>query len=386
MSKKIRKIIAATGIRSEYALIVSLYRAISRHPRLKLELIVSGAHLSPKFGMTVREIESHGFKIAGRIKNLTADNTPYGRLKGAGMLLQGMAKILKKSKPDLLLVVGDREEAITAAIAGAYLGIPIAHIAGGDTCYGNVDDDIRHAVTKLAHIHLAMTEKSKKNILAMKEQAFRVYNTGNPGLDRYREVPKFSAQKLVERLGLGKISHPLICVIQHPLSSEYQKSFSQMQTTLKAIKTLGYQTIVVYPNSDAGSLDIIRAIKQYQKIIPNMKVFRNIAREEFVNLMRTADCLVGNSSAGILEAGFFHLPVVNVGNREKGRVHGKNVRFVPHDKKQIIRAIKKSLFDKKYLSMVKKTPHPYGDGHSVKRIVKILANIALDDKLLIKKP
>ena len=157
-----------------------------------------------------------------------------------------------------------------------------------------------------------------------------------------------------------------------------------MKITLEAIKSMGYQTILVYPNSDAGSLGTIRAIKEYEKLIPHMKVFRNLAREEFVNVMRAADCLVGNSSAGILEAGFFHLPVVNVGNRQKGREHGKNVRFVPHEKDKIIAAVKKACFDKRYLTAVKSAPHLFGDGHSVRRIVNILANTPFIDKLVIK--
>ncbi len=250
---------------------------------------------------------------------------------------------------------------------------------------GNVDDQVRHATTKLAHLHFATNEESKQRILHLGEQPFRVFNTGNPGLDRLAGAEWIDRETLLQWYGFDDKSfdQPLLVVIQHVISTEIKYAYSQMRETLEAVCELGFNTVVSFPNSDAGSQDIIRCIRDYADR-PFIKGHRNIPRSQFVNSLRHAACLVGNSSAGILEAPFLKLPVVNVGNRQKERMHAGNVSFVPHDRPSIVRAIQKSCFDEDYKVQVQNCTSPYGDGHSSERIVRILAEVELNEKLLLK--
>lgn len=379
-----RKVVGVTGIRSEYDIMSSVFRAINEHPKLELELLVTGAHLSDSYGNTVNEIRKDGFFIADEIENLINGDRDASRVKGLAVQLQGIVQSVTRIRPDFLLVLGDREESMTTALAGAYMNIPVAHVGGGDRVVGNVDDQVRHAVTKLAHLHFVTNKESYDRVLSLGEQPFRVFNTGNPGLDRILQEPQLSDAVLSEWLGFEvKEKDPLIILIQHVISTEISDAYFQMKQTLEAIKALGIKTILSYPNSDAGGQQMIRAIKEYEGL-DFLYTAKNIPRTEFINIMRRASCMLGNSSAGILEAPLLKLPVVNTGNRQKGRMHAENVQFVPHDAAMICLAVKKALFDKKYRDFVVQCENPYGDGRSSQRIADILATIPIDGKLLIK--
>lgn len=273
---------------------------------------------------------------------------------------------------------------MTTALTGAYLNIPVAHIGGGDRVVGNVDDQIRHAVTKLAHLHFTTNQESYERILKLGEQPFRVFNFGNPGLDRLLATPPLTSRELSDRLGF-EISEdePLILLIQHIISTESDNAYEQMKTTLEAVAALKIKTIISYPNSDAGSLKLIKALREYQHL-PFIHMEKNIPRLVFVNIMRKAGCMLGNSSAGILEAPLLKLPVINVGNRQKERLHAENVQFVPHNVKAITAAVKKALFNKDYRKTVAACLNPYGDGASAQKIVDVLATIPIDRQLVIK--
>lgn len=380
-----RKILAVTGIRSEYDLMSTVYQKINEHPELTLELLVTGAHLSPSHGYTLRDIERDGFVVADQIESLIQGDSLSSRIKGLGIQLQGMIQSVVRAQPDMLLVLGDREEAMTTALVGAYMNIPVAHVAGGDRVIGNVDDQVRHAVTKLAHLHFVTNEDSYKRVLALGEEPFRTYNTGNPGLDRLLTVPHLTPEQLSERLGfIIEEDEPIILLIQHVISTEVEHAYDQMKQTLEAVSHLGIKTILSYPNSDAGSQQLIRAIQEYEHL-PHLFTAKNIPRLEFVNIMRRATCMLGNSSAGILEAPILKLPVVNVGNRQKGRLHADNVQFVEHDIDNICYAVRRAIYDDSYRHRVENCVNPYGDGHSSEAIVHILASIPIDDKLLIKE-
>jgi GDP/UDP-N,N'-diacetylbacillosamine 2-epimerase (hydrolysing) len=379
-----KKILAVTGIRSEYDIMSSVFRAISERPDMDLQLVVTGAHLSDAYGYTVEEIRQDGFFVADEIENLINSDQDSARVKGLGIQLQGLVQTASRINPDWLLVLGDREESITTALVGAYINIPVAHVGGGDRVIGNVDDQVRHAVTKLAHMHFATNQESADRIIRLGEQPFRVHNVGNPGLDRLLSVPKLSTEELSQRLGF-KITddEPLLVVIQHVISTEIDDAYRQMRQTLEAVADLGLKTVLSYPNTDAGGQQVIRAIREF-KSMPNLYTAKNIPRLEFVNLFRRASCLLGNSSAGILEAPLLKLPVVNVGNRQKGRLHAENVMFVPHDKKAIINAVRSAVFDPEYRAVVAKCSNPYGDGQSAKRIAEILAMTEINEQLLVK--
>ena len=335
-------VLGITGIRSEYDIMSSVFQAISDHPDLELKLAVTGAHLSESFGYTINEIKADGFFIAEEIESLPNDDKRLSRVVGLGIQLQGLVKTVERIQPDILLVLGDREEAMATALVGAYMNIPVAHISGGDRVVGNIDDQVRHAVTKLAHIHLTTNLESQERILGLGEQPFRIHNVGNPGLDRLINTPDLDLGEISKNLNFRIVDNqPFIMLIQHVLSSEIDYAYEQMRTTLEAIEDLGITTIISYPNSDAGCQEIIRAIKEFESLA-FINIKKSIPRIEFVNLMRRASCLLGNSSAGILEAPLLKLPVINIGNRQHGRLHAENVQFVSHDKNRIKEAVKKS--------------------------------------------
>lgn len=378
------KVLGVTGIRSEYDIMSSVFRAISDHPKLSLELAVTGAHLSDSYGYTVNEIKNDGFVIADEIESLLNGDATSSRVKGMAIQLQGLVQTVARVQPDFLLVLGDREESMTTALVGAYMNIPVAHVAGGDRVVGNVDDQIRHAVTKLAHLHFVTNAESGERIQRLGEQDFRIHDVGNPGLDRLLEVPELTASDLSEKLGFEIVDgEPLILVIQHVISTEVDDAYHQMKQTLEAVKRMGIKTVLSYPNSDAGGQQMIRAIREYEDL-PFLYSAKNIPRLEFVNLMRRAGCMLGNSSAGILEAPLLKLPVVNVGNRQKGRLHAENVQFIPHEPEAIVDAVKKALFDVEYRESVKACVNPYGDGKSSARIAQIMADTVVDEAFLIK--
>lgn len=379
-----RLVLGVTGIRSEYDIMSSVFRAVANHPALDLQLAVTGAHLTEAYGHTIDAIHADGFVVAEEIESLLSGDQASSRVKGLAIQLQGLVQAVARLRPDILLVLGDREEAMTTALVGAYMNISVAHLCGGDRVIGNVDDQVRHAVTKLAHLHFVTNAESMDRIVRMGEQSFRVFNVGNPGLDRLLEVPVIDAAELSSRLGfpIGE-DEPLVLLIQHAISTEIDHAYEQMKTSLEAVREFGVTTVLSYPNSDAGGQQMIRAIGEFESL-PNLYTAKNIPRLEFVNLMRRASCLLGNSSAGILEAPLLKLPVVNVGNRQRGRLHAENVEFVPHDKFKIVKALQRAVFDKEYRASVSSCANPYGDGKTSARIAEVLATIPLDDALLIK--
>jgi len=379
-----RLILGVTGIRSDYDLMSSVFRAIDDHQDLEIQLVVTGAHLSDSYGFTVDQIRSDGYLVADEVESLLNGDLAPTRVKGLAIQLQGIVQTVARLCPDILLVLGDREESITTALVGAYMNIPIAHVGGGDRAIGNVDDQVRHAVTKLAHIHFATNPESAKRILRLGEQSFRVFDVGNPGLDRLLQTPSIDADELSSRLGfIIKDDEPFIMLIQHVISTEIEQAYEQMKITLEAVRELGIKTVLSYPNSDAGGQQMIRAIREYDSF-PFIYAAKNIPRLEFVNLMRRASCLLGNSSAGLLEAPLLKLPVINVGNRQEGRLHAENVEFVRHDKREIVAALQRAVFDEHYRAKVRLCSNPYGDGHSSIRIADLLASIPLNEELLIK--
>tara|TARA_A100001035_G_scaffold279880_1_gene282740 strand:+ start:1252 stop:2412 length:1161 start_codon:yes stop_codon:yes gene_type:complete len=379
-----KKVLAVTGIRSEYDIMSSVFNAIKNHPLLELKLLVTGAHLSDSYGLTVNEIREDGFFIADEIESLINGDNSSSRIKGLAIQLQGLIQSVTREKPDFLLVLGDREESISTALIGAYMNIPVAHIAGGDRVIGNVDDQVRHAVTKLAHIHFTTNQESYKRVINLGEQSFRVHNVGNPGLDRLISTEHLNHKELSERLGFEiSSSEPFLLLIQHVISTEIPEAYSQMKVTLEAIRDLKIKTIISYPNTDAGGQQLIKAIQEF-KNLPFLFTAKNIPRLEFVNLLRKAACLVGNSSAGIMEAPLMKLPVINIGNRQKGRLHSNNVCFVPHNKKKICESIKNAIYNEEYRKKIMNCSNPYGDGNSSNQIAEILAKIKINDQLLIK--
>ena len=378
-----RKITVVTGTRAEYGILYPVLKAIEAKPGLELSLVVTGAHLSHEFGYTVKEIEDDGFSIDARVDMLLSDDSLESMAKAVGLGILGMARAWGQSKPDIIVVLGDRVEPLAAAIAGAYMNIPLAHIHGGDSPRGGLDEYARHAITKLAHIHFPATKVSAERIIKMGEDEWRVHVVGSPALDVILNEPLVSSEVLAKKLGVDS-SRPLILLVQHPLTTEVENAAGQMRETLRAIVEAGYPAIAMYPNSDAGGRKMIEVIMEFEKH-PFIKTFTSLPRKEYLSLMKIASVMAGNSSSGIIEAPSLSLPAVNIGTRQEGRERGKNVIDVGHDKQEIVKAIEKALTDKDFLSKVKKCQSPYGDGKTSQRIAEILSKVEITPQLLQKK-
>lgn len=383
-----KKILAVTGIRSDYDLIYPVLKEIENDRSFDLKLVVVGAHLSEWHGFTLNTIKSDGFKIVDKIDYLLSTNRTTQRSKGIGLLIEGLTQTVERIKPDILLFSGDREESIATCVVGNYMNVLVAHIGGGDTVYGNADDPIRWACSKLANIHFTTSKKYANNLKKIGEERFRICFSGNPALNNIVNTKKINREKLGKILNIDIKSHNYIVVLKHPLSSELEDSLNQMSITMRALKAFSIENnmkvIGIYPNTDPGSYDILRVIDRYSD--KNIKFFKSLKREIFVNLMRNASVLIGNSSMGILEAPFYKLPVINVGNRQKGRLNAGNVEFSKYNIKQIKKLLTKACFDKKYRKKISKLNNPYGDGYAHNKIIKFLKSINLKDKKwLIKK-
>jgi GDP/UDP-N,N'-diacetylbacillosamine 2-epimerase (hydrolysing) len=375
-----KKIIGITGCRSEYDIIYSVLKELQKDESFDVSLIVCGAHLSSNFGYTVSEIERDGFLIADRIHNLVDSDLEVGKAKGAGMLMVGLSDSLDRLRPDYVMVVGDREEAVVTGIVCTYLGIPLIHLCGGDRTSakeGDVDEPIRHATSKLASLHFTMNEEHRERLLKMGEDPWRVSNTGNPALDRFKEIDSMEKKEILKYFQFNHeedLEKPLILVIQHVISGEVADGAMQIENTLEATTRRECNCIINYPNSDMGSREMISVIENNRNR-PNVRISRNIPRKEFVNLLRNIDLLVGNSSMALLEGSFLRIPAISVGQRNLNRMNGGNVVFVKADTSKIEEMVRKILFDKEFSGNLKNCKSVYGDGNAASKIVDYLKNI-----------
>ena len=380
-----RHVLFVTGSRAEYDILRSVIGAVDTTDGLRASVVVTGAHLAPMYGHTVDLIESDGVDIAGRLETLLNADTPSGRVKSAAIQLSGLADLLVGLRPDFVVAPMDREEAITTALAGAYVGIPVVHIGGGDTAEdGNIDNSVRDAVTKLSHLHMVTTERSAERVRGLGEAPWRVHVVGAPGLDRFVAEPPLDDRTLWAELG-HEPAGPFAVLIQHPIITSAEQSGQLMGTTLQALLELGRPVLVGYPNSDAGSQQSIAVIDRYVAHHPDVFYgYRNVSRQVFVNLLRRARVLVGNSSAGIIEAPLLGLPVVNIGPRQVGREHSGNVLFVDHDAASIAAAVRRAMDDEAFRASVAAGDSVYGDGTAGRRIASILRDQPIDARLLWK--
>jgi UDP-hydrolysing UDP-N-acetyl-D-glucosamine 2-epimerase len=378
---KKRKILYISGTRADYGLMRETLIAIRKHPKLKLDIVVTGMHLMPEFGKTIYDIKKDKFKIH-EIKAIYKNDSKESMSIFIGKFIQLLTEKIKKIKPDIILLLGDRGEMLAGAIVGSYLGIPVAHIHGGEVT-STVDEISRHAITKLSHIHFPATKKSAERLIKMGEDAWRIYLVGAPGLDSVLKQKLFSKEIISRKYNLD-IKKPIILVIQHPVSEEFDKASYQMRETMEAIKDLGYQSIVIYPNADAGGRKMIKIIEKYRKY-PFIKIFKSIPRKDYLSLMNVASVMVGNSSSGIIEAPSFHLPFVNIGSRQKSRERAENVIDVDYKRDEIKKAIKKAIHNKEFRDKIKRCKNPYVNGETGLKIAKVLATIKINKKLLEKQ-
>lgn len=385
---KKRKIIAVTGARSDYDLLYSVYKNLNNHPSFEFSIIITGPHLSDTFGYTAKYIIEDGFKITAKIFNLVDSNQKIGRIVSIGNQITSLANILHHENPDIVLVAGDREESISVTMVCAYMDIPVAHFFGGDIAKdGNIDNSVRYAASKFAHIHFPTLETHKQNLLKLGEDEFRIHVVGNPALDRIISTESISKKQLFDNLSVSNknITNYAI-LIQHPIITQVDKQAEHIKITLDSLLEFeNLHCFINYPNSDAGFGEIVKAYEKYANEYPNkFTLFKNLDRINYINLLRNASFLIGNSSSGIVEVASLGLAAINVGERQRGRLHGQNVIFTDNDKNQIVKAIQKVFSDDEFRKKVATKNNPYGDGNSTKKIIEILENIELNDSLIHK--
>jgi GDP/UDP-N,N'-diacetylbacillosamine 2-epimerase (hydrolysing) len=385
---KKRKIIAVTGARSEYDLLYSVYKALNEHPAFDFSIIITGPHLSDSFGYTAKYINDDNFKIAGKIFNLVDSNQKVGRVISIGNQIPSLANILHHENPDIVLVAGDREESISVTMVCAYMDIPVAHFFGGDIAKdGNIDNSVRYAASKFAHIHFPTLEEHRQNLLKLGEDDFRINVVGNPALDRILATEQLSKQQLFNNLSVeNKNIDKYGVLIQHPIITQVHLQAEHIKITLDSLLEIqGLHCFINYPNSDAGFGEIVAAYEKYANEHPDrFTLFKNLDRINYINLLRNAEFLIGNSSSGIVEVASLGLAAINVGERQRGRLHGDNVIFTDNEKTQIIEAIQKVFNDTEFRNKVAAKNNPYGDGNSTKKIIDALEKIELNDSLIHK--
>ncbi len=380
-----RYIFYITGTRADYGLMRKTLLEIKNTPGLSIKIITTGMHLMREFGYTINEIKKDNFADVVPIPATYKQDNRRSMSEFIGKFILLLTKYFERNKPDIVILLGDRAEMLGGAIAAAYCGeIAIAHIHGGEIT-STIDESARHAITKLSHIHFCATKKSAERVLKMGEQKDNIYVVGAPGLDDIL-TQKYTPTNILWQKYKFNPHKPLAILIQHPVTSEIKYARQQILTSLKALDKFKIQILIIYPNADPGGRQMIQAIKQFiPKTHTNMRAYPSIPREDYLGFMHSASFMIGNSSSGIIEAPSFGLPVINVGTRQNCRERGDNVIDTDYSLKNITNAIKRALSDKKFLKKVSLKKNPYGDGKASSRIVQILKEIKITDKLLQKK-
>ena len=377
-----RRVVVIAEGRMTYGYIRPVIRKMAQDAELDYRLIVTNQHLLPTFGSSIEEIEQDGFAIADRLYSALDGYTPVTMTKSLGVLLLSLADSFLRLKPDLVLVAGDRGDHLMAAMAAAHMTIPVAHIQAGERS-GNIDGMTRHAITRFAHLHFASNHDAADRLRKMGEQPFRIVLTGAPQLDELVNGEFAPREEIASRFQLD-LAQPVLLVTQHPVTEEYHDTAGQVQETLEAVVSLGLQTILVFPNNDAGSVQIRRVLERYRH--PFLRIERNLPRRLYAGLMSVASAMVGNSSGGLIEAPCFKLPAVNVGSRQRDRARGNNVIDVPYDRRQILAGLEQALSSEFRASLQERCVNPYlGDGHVADRIVETLKSVKITDELLRKQ-
>ena len=378
-----RKIAVVTSSRADYSHLYWVLMELSRHPDVELAIITMGPHMSAEFGSTWRNIASDGFAAAEHIECLLSSDTDVGMAKTIGLATLGLADCLGRLRPDLLLLIADRYEMLAPASVALALRIPIAHIEGGDISLGAIDDAVRNSLTKLSHIHLTTTETSRKRVIAMGEEPWRVHTVGSPSLDHLKKAVLLSRAEVERRLHIS-LGKDAIAVIYHPVTISRDTLF-EVDELLAALKRIPQPLLFISPNADAGSRELLERIQTFIRNRRNTWFITSIEHLTYLSLLQHLAALVGNSSSGIMEAASFKLPAVNVGFRQKGREHAKNVLHCSADRAEIEQAILLAL-SPGFRASLADLVNPYGDGHSAEKIAQVLNTVAFSESLLVKEP
>lgn len=376
-----RRVLVALESRATYGYSRNVMRAMREVPELELCTLVTGMHLMTSMGNSVDLIRADGFPIDATVPLApeTGERSAWSRAMGGAMA--GFAEAYERIAPDIVLLSGDRAETLTLCVAAAYMGLPIAHVQAGDKS-GHIDDAARYAIAKLAHVHFASCPDSAERLRRLGEEEFRIHLTGAPQLDDINR--DFSAPSVKLNGAEFTLRRPYLLLIQHPVMAERDEVIDQMRASLDACIETGLPVVWIYPNSDLGFDQILHLIDEY-KAHPSITAVANLDRDDFFRLLRHTAALVGNSSSGILEAPSFKVPVVNIGNRQRGRPQASNILNCEPTQEAVADAVRMALSDASFHARCAQAINPYGDGLSGPRICRLLRDVKLDRKLLDKQ-
>lgn len=395
MLKEKRIIAVFSGNRAEYGLQYPILKAIQKHPDLDYKLIISGAHLDDDYGKTKSEIRQDGFEIFAEVSldmsSKESTVTPHAIASG----IIGISTILQKLQPDIFVVYADRFEGFAAVISSTQMSIPTAHIEGGDITEGGaLDDSVRHAMTKLSHLHYTTNEQASNRILAMGEEKWRVKTVGFPAIDLIKNSRFANPKELLEKFGI-KPEYPVVIFTQHSVTTEYAEANEQLMPSMKALIRLaeeGVQIILTYPNNDVGGNEISKGIeKLLMQKHDNIQLHKSIGRYYYHGVLALARMndwrivCVGNSSSGIKETPAFGCPTVNIGSRQQGRLRGDNVMDADYNEHTIYSSIRRCLYNDEFRGICSKTINPYGGGKAGQQIAESLALVNLSPKIILRK-
>lgn len=378
-----RKIAVVTGTRAEYGLMRWIIQDLHDADDVDLQLVVTGMHLSPEFGLTYTSILEDGFTINRKVELLLSSDTPVGLSKSMGLGLISFSEVFEDMKPDVVLVLGDRFEIFSAVTAAMIARIPIAHIHGGEATEGLIDEPIRHSITKMSHIHFTATDEYKKRVIQLGEQPDRVFNTGTPGLDNINKLDLLGKEDFEKSIDF-KIGDKCFLVTFHPVTLEEKSAESQIDELLAALDSFSdFKVIFTLPNADTDGRVIIKKIQEYVSANSDKCVaFTSLGQLRYLSAMRHVRMVIGNSSSGLTEVPSFKIPTINIGDRQRGRVKAASVIDCESTKDDIIRSIKRGLsgnFQSKLIDI----QNPYGSGGASEKISHILRSIDLNG--IIKK-
>ncbi len=379
---KPRTVAAITTSRADFSHLVWPLRAIDAHEDLSLRLVETGAHLSPEFGATGHEIRAAGLDVEASLECLISSDTDVGMAKTIGVAILSLADVLDRLRPDIVLLVADRYEMLAPAAVALALRIPIAHIEGGEISEGAIDDAVRNALTKMAHVHFTPHDQARQRVIAMGEEPWRVHVSGAPSLDRLRHAQVPQRAELAARLDVD-LTGPLVVVAMHPVTL-MKDTVADGRVLLEALERVDARIVFSFPNADAGSRTLIELTRAFCAARSNAHVFVNLGAGDFFGLLGCADALVGNSSSGIMETASFALPTVNVGERQRGRLRAANVVDVPARADEIAAAVGRTL-EPGFRAALRSIANPYGDGRAGERIAAALAALPSRDRLLFKR-
>ncbi|MCS6765353.1 MAG: UDP-N-acetylglucosamine 2-epimerase [Candidatus Protistobacter heckmanni] len=377
-----RKICVVTGSRAEYGLLRRVMLAIAASEELELQVVVTGMHLAPEFGLTFREIEADGLPIHRKVEMLLSSDTPSGVTKSMGLGMIGFGDALEQLRPDLLLVLGDRFEIFSAVAAALIARIPVAHLHGGETTEGAFDEAIRHSITKMSHLHFVAAEEYRRRVVQMGEQPERVYLVGGMGVDNIKHLALMERAALEASLGFSFGKKNLLITF-HPVTLEEGSAAHQMEELLAALAQLeDTQLIFTMPNADTDSRVMMQMLEQFSAAHENAHMFVSLGQLRYLSCMQFVDGIVGNSSSGLAEAPSFFKGTVNIGDRQKGRLKAESVIDCLPERVAIGDAIER-LYSPSFQSMLATVRNPYGDGGASEKIVAALRSVSLE--ALLKK-